>query len=194
MIRPVSIPSGNAIDVNGTDQELVERFRSGGDEDAFAALVARHVAMVRHMIRRVVLDPAAADDLTQETFVRACRKLDDFRGRGAFRGWLKRIAVNVAVDHARKRKHAPAPADFETAAPVSDGPQATLARVELRAEIDRAMASLPAEMRAAVVLVCIEGATAVEAASVLGCPIGTVYWRVHEGRRRLARALGEYLP
>ncbi len=146
-----------------------------------------------NLARAMTAADADADDLAQESFVRAWRSLGAFRFDSTFRTWLHGIAINVIRTHrgrlSRLRRLFGGPArDRETAADpldeiaVEDGIEAPLA---MRDTIDRALASLPIELREAVVLRDVQGLDYREIAEALGVPLGTVESRIFRGRQRL---------
>ncbi|MDH3729648.1 MAG: sigma-70 family RNA polymerase sigma factor [Acidimicrobiia bacterium] len=176
-----------------TDYDLVQRFL-GGDSGAFEELMAAHEDRVFGVCLRMLRDRDAALDATQETFITVLRKADRFAGRSAFSTWLYRVAMNTCYDALRRRKRKP-----ETQLPAHHDPpdraaDDQLGAVELRPDIESALSELPAEFRAAVVLVDVEGTALAEASEILGVPIGTVKSRVFRGRRLLADALGNLSP
>jgi RNA polymerase sigma-70 factor (ECF subfamily) len=172
-----------------TDAALVERYLSG-DVEAFEELMRAHEDRVFGICLRMLRDREAALDATQETFVTVFRKADRFAGRSAFGTWLYRVAVNTCYDHtrrARRNRSDPLPEGLDPADPASTD---RFTSVELRPEIEEALAALPAEFRAAVVLADVEGLPLQTVAEALGVPVGTVKSRVFRGRRLLAEALG----
>jgi RNA polymerase sigma-70 factor (ECF subfamily) len=176
------------------DRELILAVKAG-NRAAFSQLVVKYQRRVYALAISMVGDHSEADDVGQETFLRAFRSLGGFGGDSDFFTWLYRIAMNVCLDHLRKRRphisldEYPLPADLEAS---TEGDPARLAEVRLAfSRLREAMANLPDGIRAAVTLVMVEGLPAKAAAQILGCQEGTVFWRVHEGRRRLAEALGE---
>ena len=136
---------------------------------------------------QLVLDRDEADELTQEVFVSVLRNLDGFRGEAAFATWLHRIAVNTARQAARRARNRPIARNGAARDPSgeSSAPEAELIRNEQRDGVQRALAKLSLPLRSAVVLTVMQGLSAGEAAEIEGCPIGTMYWRVHEARRLL---------
>jgi RNA polymerase sigma-70 factor, ECF subfamily len=172
--------------VNRTDAELIEAHRRG-DATAVQVLVARHLARVRSLLFQLVLDRDEADELTQEVFVSVLRNLDGFRSDAAFGTWLHRIAVNAARQAARRARVrrsqiARAARDFNGETSV---PERELIRNEQRDGVQQALGKLSLPLRSAVVLTVMQGLSAGEAAEIEGCPVGTIYWRVHEARRLL---------
>ena len=190
------------------EPRLLEDARRG-DLEAFNRLVLAHQTAVYNLSLRILGDPAAASDATQETFISAFRHLRDHRG-GSLRAWLLRIATNACYDALRREKRRPAESldDFDEDDPdradawerLAD-PQAGPEREALQAELSRAIEDclrrLPMEFRVAAVLVDVEGFDYQDAAKVLGKPVGTVKSRVARARARLRDCLrrhGELLP
>lgn len=176
-----------------TDRELMEDARAGNAE-AFGLLVRRHQKRVFRLAFHFVRTAAEADDVTQETFVRAYQNLQGFDGRSEPFTWLYRIAVNLSLNAVRDRKVSKDPPPWED-------PRFEALLVEMRpAQADAAtkahqrnlaaalcdgVDSLSETLRATLILVCIDGMGHDEAGKILGCPEGTVAWRVHEARRKL---------
>lgn len=172
-----------------SDAALIERYLSG-DKEAFNELMRAHEDRVFSICLRMLRDREAALDATQETFVTVFRKVDRFAGRSAFSTWLYRVAVNTCYDTARRMQRRRADALPESMDPVDPTALDPLLAAELRPEIERALADLPAEFRAAAILVDVEGLSLETAGEALGIPVGTVKSRLFRGRRLLARALG----
>lgn len=172
-----------------TDGRLAELVASG-DREAFTELMKRHENMVFAVCLRMLADRDQALDAAQEVFVTLFRKAGKFRGESAFSTWLYRIAVNTCLDMLRKAKRRPAdplPERFDLPDEASDD---GFRSVELRPDIEAALASIPAEFRAAVVLADAHGLSLAEVGDILGVPVGTVKSRVFRGRRLLADQLG----
>jgi len=172
---------------------LVARARRG-DVAAFEALVRRYEARVRSIAYRVTGSDADADDVAQEAFVKAFRGLAAYAGRSEFYTWLYRITINTALNLRRKGRRRQ---EGEAAPPTPDAvptPEAEVAGRRRREAIAAAVAQLSDPLRAALVLVAMEGLTYREAGEVLGVAEGTVAWRVHEARKKLKRSLGHMLP
>jgi len=172
-----------------TDAELVERYLQG-DVEAFDELMRAHEDRVFAVCLRMLRDRDAALDATQETFITVFRKADRFAGRSAFSTWLYRVAVNTCYDQARRRRRHEAAALPESNDPVDVGADDGFRSAEVRSEIETALAALPDEFRAAVVLSDVEGLALQAVADILEVPVGTVKSRVFRGRRLLAEALG----
>lgn len=171
------------------DQALVARAVLGNDRRAFEQLVRRHQGMVRAQLRRLLRgDHAAADDLAQETFVLAWRKLDRFRGEARFSTWLYRIAYSCFLQAIRK---APVPVNDADARELASLP-APVAAVDLKMDLDRAMQHLSAAEQA-VLLHCVQlGLSHAEAAYVLAMPLGTVKTHATRGKAKLKALLADW--
>ena len=171
------------------DDVLVRRYLAG-DPQAFASLMEAHEQRVFAVSLRIMRNREEALDATQETFITVLRKAASFEGRAAFSTWLYRIAVNTCYDHLRKKKRrrtSPLPANYEPADRSING---QLEAAELRPDIEEALANLPDEFRAAVILADLEGLPLRGVAEILDVPIGTVKSRLFRGRRLLAAQLG----
>ncbi len=174
------------------DRSLVA-LSAAGDADAFAALVSRYQASIVNLARAMTADDGEADDLAQETFIRAYKAIGRFRGESTFRTWLHRVAVNVVQSHLKKRARrrrwfGPSLDDHDAAGQESPAlaTPATLEDDAARRElIDRALATLPADMRMAVTLRDVQGFDYAEIAAMLDIPIGTVESRIFRARQRL---------
>ena len=158
-----------------------------GSREAFDELVRRHQAAIVNLVRALTSGRDDAEDLAQEVFVRAWKSLRTFRGESTFRTWLHRVAINVV--RTNQAKHGKELRLFrqrleQDPEPVAPG-QPLDARLARRQLIDRALASLPEELRSAVTLRDIQGLDYQEIADVLGIPIGTVESRIFRGRQRL---------
>ena len=175
------------------DRALVDRARRG-DIGAFETLVRTHQHRAVNFARALMSDAADAEDVAQDAFLRAYRGLRSFRGTSSFKTWLYQIVTNTARTHlARRRNRGDRGGGDTTAASEATREPAAPDDVErdaiARDEIDRALATLPAEQREAVVLRDVEGLEYAEIAAALGVPIGTVESRLFRGRARLRSAL-----
>lgn len=171
------------------DRELMARV-AGGDRSAFTTLMRRHEDLVFAVCLRVLGDREAALDVTQDVFLTVFRKADRYRGDAAVTTWLYRVAMNACYDHLRKRRRRPAEPLPEHHDPADATADAAFTSVELRPSVEAALAGIPADFRAAVVLSDIHGLGIAEIAGILGVAEGTVKSRVFRGRRLLAGALG----
>ena len=162
-----------------TDAELLAA-HVAGDPNAFGELVARHRDRLWAVALRTTGDPEEAQDAVQDALISAFRRADSFRGEAQVTTWLHRIVVNACLDRMRRRQVRPTvPLPEEDGEP--SGNRAALADPtdhldarETAIEIQRALAELPADQRAAIVLVDIEGYPVEQAAEILDCPVGTV--------------------
>lgn len=164
-----------------------------GDPDAFNLLVARHRDRLWAVALRTTGDPEDAADGLQEALLSAFRNAGSFRGDAAVTTWLHRVVVNACLDRLRRkaaRPSVPLPDhDGDSGHRVVADPRDSLSQREWRIEIEKALAELPIDQRAAVVLVDIEGYSIDEASQILGCPNGTVKSRCARGRAKLATRL-----
>jgi RNA polymerase sigma factor (sigma-70 family) len=173
-----------------TDGELLRRFASGRDGEAFAALVRRHGGMVYSACRRVLGPSADADDAFQATFLVLARRAGGLRWRASAAGWLYAVAMRLA----RKAKIATArrqERERQAVPPPAADPLAALTLRDTQAVLDEELGRLPARLRDPLVLCCLEGRTRDEAARQLGWPLGTLKRRLEQARgllrARLAR-------
>ncbi len=170
------------------DTELVEKSKRG-DLDSFNQLVERYQRMAYNLALRMLADPAAAEDATQDALFSAWKNIKGLRG-GNFRAWLLRITANACRDQLRRLKRRPViPLEslpFEPPAPpTSESPEDYVLRREVQAQIQEGLASLPSEQRLAVILCDIQGLSYEEIASVMKCSVGTVKSRISRGRGQL---------
>jgi RNA polymerase sigma-70 factor (ECF subfamily) len=174
--------------VSFSDAELIARAISLEDQNAFGELVRRYQSPMRGFLTRMTRgDSHLADDLAQETFLKAWQKLKTFRGEARFSTWLFGIAFNEFRGEARRRKEF---ALEDTAEVPEELSQPTAAGASnLRLDLTEALKMLNSNERAAVVLCCQNGLSHDEAAQVLECPLGTVKTNVLRGREKLRRAL-----
>jgi RNA polymerase sigma-70 factor (ECF subfamily) len=180
-----------------TDAQLVASALAGSQE-AFRDLVLRFERPVYSLIVRMINDPATAEDLAQEVFVKAYRSLRTYDASRKLSSWLFKIAHNTTIDHLRR--HTPdtvsleAPPDEEgrggLAAVLSaesvENPAAAAERRDMARSLERAISRLRSEYREAVVLFYVEGASYQEICDVTGLPLGTVKTNLHRARKELA--------
>jgi RNA polymerase sigma-70 factor (ECF subfamily) len=184
-------PSKLSGDVKAADLELAQRCRQG-DAAAFEELYRAHAGRLYSLILRMVGAAQDADDLLQEVFLTAHRKLGSFRGESTLGTWLYRLAVNQCLDFLRGRQNRMARAtdslDEEGAPePAVAGPAVPSAVTRL--DLERAIASLPPGCRTAFVLHDVEGLEHREIAQMLGVSEGTSKSQVHKARMKLRAAL-----
>lgn len=175
------------------DQELLAR-HVAGDPDAFGELVRRHRDRLWAVALRTLGDREEAADAVQDALVSAFRAAHTFRGQSAVTTWLHRITVNACLDRARKaasRKTAPVDDTerLEQLLEPHESAEAPAERQDLHRELLAALATLPVEQRAALVLVDMQGYPVAEAAKALDVPVGTVKSRCARGRARLVPML-----
>src|SRR5688572_12377437 len=181
-----------------TDEELVARSRNG-DVDSFNQLVLRWERPIYALAYRVIGRDEDAKDVCQETFLRAFRALPGFKGQAKFSSWIYRIALNLCRDWIRRKRRAPVmqmPEGLDPAEMASErGPVETIeslvARRELSAVIEEAMALLPEEQRTAIILKEYHGMTFQEIADLQQCPLSTVKTRLYQGLAVLRRLLDQ---
>ncbi|MES2070797.1 MAG: RNA polymerase sigma factor RpoE [Pseudomonadota bacterium] len=181
------------------DQQLVERVQRG-DKKAFELLVSKYQRKLMRLVSRLVHDQAEAEDVVQESFIKAYRALANFRGESAFYTWLYRIGVNTAKNYlVTQGRRAPTStdADIEEAETFVDAdglrdintPESLLASKQIAETVNAAMSALPEELRNAITLREIEGLSYDEIAAVMLCPIGTVRSRIFRAREAIAEKL-----
>ena len=181
------------------DQLLVERVQAG-DKRAFDVLVSKYQRRLMRLVSRLVHDPAEAEDVVQETFIKAYRALRHFRGDAAFYTWLYRIGINTAKNYLvtqGRRAAMSCDADVEQAESFDDGtklrdnntPESVLASKQIAVTVNAAMEVLPIELRTAIVLREIEGLSYEEISEIMACPIGTVRSRIFRAREVIAEKL-----
>jgi RNA polymerase sigma-70 factor, ECF subfamily len=169
-----------------TDAMLIARVVHDDDRHAFGELVRRHQSLVRGFLRRMLGgNSGLADDLAQETFIKAHRALRGFRGAASLSAWLCAIAANELRAEWRRRKRQAEFLDEEA----GEGIAASQADNGLRRDLVAGLAQLSEAQRAALVLCFEHGLTQEEAASVLGCPLGTLKSHVARGKARLRKWL-----
>jgi RNA polymerase sigma-70 factor (ECF subfamily) len=183
------------------DLDLVRRAQAG-DSEAFGELVARNQRAVFRAALAAVGSATEADDVAQEAFVTAYRKLSSFRGDAAFRTWLLAITWRKAIDRrkslTRWLRLTVTPADFgadtldfvEAVPSMSRSQEEDLSGAEFQRRLHRLIAALPKTLRDALLLAGSGEYTYEQIGRMLGCPLGTVKWRVSEARRLLKQKLG----
>jgi RNA polymerase sigma-70 factor (ECF subfamily) len=174
-----------------SDRELVRLVARARDGDgaAFGAVLRHYDPRLRALAFRLLGDPALTDDVLQEAYVKAYRALPRFRGEADLGTWLYRIAYNACLDELRRDRHGDLPLEAadRAAAPGADPGE----RAGEAAALSDALAALPAQDRAAVLLVDRDGLSYGRAGAVLGVPAGTVASRLNRARAALRTALEE---
>ena len=180
------------------DNALVEA-AAAGDTDAVEALLRRYQVRMFNFSRTLTGSDADAEDVAQETFVRAFRGLGRFRGESSFKNWLYRIATNVARTHLGKRtRQGPVwdrrvEADDVSERQLTDQAETAEDSVIRRDALDRALSTLSEDLRMPLVMHDVEGLEYREIAQVLNVPIGTVMSRIFRARKRLQPLLTDLL-
>lgn len=167
-------------------EALVVSLASKGDRKAFADLVRRRQSWIRHLMRRCSGDVSLADDLSQQVFMQAWRKIRHIREPDKFGAWLKRMAINEWLQHSRK-KDALLDAGGE-----DDIKAAQLDKTAIALDLDRAMAKLPGPVSLCISLSYHERMTHEEIAELTGLQLGTVKSHVRRGSKRLREMLSAY--
>lgn len=188
------------------DAYLVERALDG-DIAAFEKLVSRYQNKIMGYVGRMVNgDREEAEDVTQETFIKAYRSLESFRGQSSFSTWLYRIATNLCIDRARTRKRRPQQA-YSLDEPLDKDeekggreipderyePGKGVERDEMRAMVRETVAAMPEKMREVLIMCDLQGMPYEEISKILDVPLGTVKSRLFHARADLARRLRPYM-
>ncbi|HJX86575.1 MAG TPA: sigma-70 family RNA polymerase sigma factor [Gemmatimonadales bacterium] len=185
-----------------TDQEVVLLARSGR-EAAYRELIRRYERPVFALLFRMVRDRELAEDLSQETFIKALNAIESYRPEFKFSSWIFKIANNAAIDHLRRREldtlsldgspHAETPEAMQATAlqigARQESPLDTVEAKELGSEIEAAIGRLRPEYRSCILLRHVEGRAYEEIAEILDLPLGTVKTYIHRARNELRVAL-----
>jgi RNA polymerase sigma-70 factor (ECF subfamily) len=188
--------------VTATDQEVVVLARAG-HESAYRELIRRYERPIFSLLFRMVRDRELAEDLSQETFIKALNAIESYRPEFKFSSWIFKIANNAAIDHLRRREldtlsldgspHAQTPEAVEaTALQIGDrqeSPLDTVEAKELGGEIEVAIAQLRPEYRSCILLRHVEGRAYEEIAEIMDLPLGTVKTYIHRARNELRQSL-----
>ena len=189
-------------ETNVDEHVLIEEAKKG-DLTAFNRIVLTYQDMVFSQAYRILGTKEAAEDVTQDAFISAYRKIKSFRG-GSFRAWMLRIVTNACYDEIRKRKRRPTTAleptdayDEEIESPAwltdPDGtPEEKIEQLELSKAIDYCLQRLSVEFRSVVVLIDVQGMDYSEAASVVKVPVGTIKSRLARARRGMRHCLQHF--
>src|ERR1700732_2853432 len=184
-----------------SDLSLVRRVQ-GGDKGAFDALVRKYQHKLVKLVMRYVRNPAEAEDIAQEAFIKAYRALPQFRGDSAFYTWLYRIAINTAKNAVVSRDRSPIEYDLDRNSSDesydmqgrmkdSETPEGLVLTDEIRSTVNAAIDALPEDLRTAIVLRELEGLSYEEIAAAMDCPVGTVRSRIFRAREAIDRRLRE---
>ncbi|MBI1382304.1 MAG: sigma-70 family RNA polymerase sigma factor [Planctomycetaceae bacterium] len=189
-------------EVERTDEMLVEEARAGRAA-AFQELVERHQDRIFRLVRQYARQPAEVEDLAQDTFLKAFRRLDSFAGQASFATWLHRIAVNTCLDNLKRKSRSPVVSaedpeliESESGRPARAvvAPDARMDQEEIAAVTRRALEELPEIFRTVLVLREFEELSYQEMAETLGISIGTIESRLFRARARFRVALTELYP
>jgi len=190
------------------DESQMIGYAKEGDLDAFNRLVLAYQDVAYNVAYRMMGDPASAEDVTQEAFISAYKRLKTFRG-GSFKAWLLRIVTNASYDELRRQKRQPTTPlepvghdNEEIESPVwltdpGESPEESAERAELSDAIQRCLERLDADFRSVVVVVDMQGMDYAEAAEIIRKPLGTVKSRLARARAKMQdclRGFGELLP
>ena len=186
---------------DASDLSLVRRVQRG-DKAAFDALVLKYQHKVVKLVMRYVRNPAEAEDIAQEAFIKAYRALPQFRGDSAFYTWLYRIAINTAKNAVVSRDRSPIDYDLDPQNPDesydmhgrlkdAETPEGLVLTEEIRATVNSAIEALPEDLRTAIILRELEGLSYEEIAAAMDCPVGTVRSRIFRAREAIDRRLRE---
>ena len=196
----VASPLDDAFDTEARQDERLVQAAQRGDLPSFNALVVRHERTVYAVCFRMLREVTAAEDATQDTFIKAWSSIKSFRG-GLFRPWLLKIATNRCYDIIRARGRRPADSlDAElfeveprwtSQSSNTEDPDTFAARTELSAYLEQQLRLLPDDQRAAIILSDVHGHSYEEIAEITGVAIGTVKSRISRSRSRLRELLSE---
>lgn len=180
------------------DQLLVERVQRG-EKSAFDLLVRKYQHRILAIIGRYISDFSEAQDVAQDTFIRAYRALGNFRGDSAFYTWVYKIAINTAKNHLVASGRRPPTDDiavddamhFSADSQLKDRatPENELLRQEIERNVTAAVDELPDELRMAITLREVDGLSYEEIAETMNCPIGTVRSRIFRAREAIDRRI-----
>ena len=189
------------MSADASDLSLVRRVQRG-DKGAFDALVLKYQHKLVKLVMRYVRNPAEAEDIAQEAFIKAYRALPQFRGDSAFYTWLYRIAINTAKNAVVSRDRSPIEYDIDRhdndesydmqgRMKDSETPEGLVLTDEIRSTVNAAIDALPEDLRTAIVLRELEGLSYEEIAAAMDCPVGTVRSRIFRAREAIDRRLRE---
>ena len=182
-----------------SDLSLVRRVQRG-DKGAFDVLVLKYQHKLVKLVTRYVRNPAEAEDIAQEAFIKAYRALPQFRGESAFYTWLYRIAINTAKNAVVSRDRSPVDYDFDRDSidesydmqgrlKDSETPEGLVLTDEIRQTVNAAIEQLPEDLRTAIVLRELEGLSYEQIAAQMDCPVGTVRSRIFRAREAIDQRL-----
>ena len=181
------------------DQKLVEKSQRG-DKKAFAMLVEKYQRRLTRLLSRMVRDQSEIEDIVQDSFIKAYRAINNFRGDSAFYTWLYRIGINTAKNHLVKLGKRPKAMNdieieeienFEDAQDLRnlETPENSMASKEIIASVNQTIETLPDELKEAIQLREMDGLSYEEISDLMNCPIGTVRSRIFRAREAIAEKL-----
>src|ERR1700741_2750188 len=192
--------AGAPMSADVSDLSLVRRVQRG-DKGAFDALVLKYQHKLVKLVMRYVRNPAEAEDIAQEAFIKAYRALPQFRGDSAFYTWLYRIAINTAKNAVVSRDRSPIEYNIDRnreesyeiqgRMKASETPEPLVLTDEIRSIVNAAIDALPEDLRTAIVLRELEGLSYEEISAAMDCPVGTVRSRIFRAREAIDRRLRE---
>jgi RNA polymerase sigma-70 factor (ECF subfamily) len=183
------------------DGELLRLAREG-DATAFDTLIRRHDRFLYRVARSILLDDYEAEDVVQETFIKAFKRLVDFRGEARLSTWLTRIALNEALGRKRRRRntvelgalqHSNAQIEPSPMIASAQDPELVAAQHQIRKLLEQAIDELPDSLRTVFVMRDVEELSTAEAARLLGLGVPTTKTRLHRARRMLREILGDQI-
>jgi RNA polymerase sigma-70 factor (ECF subfamily) len=177
-----------------TDQALIERVAAQGCRDSFSTLVERHQSDLRYSLRQMTgWDEALADDLAQETFIKAFQAIAGYKSNAKFSSWLYRIAYNQMVSHYRLARNREISGIDETVAKIAERQLGgDYAEHELHQDLARAMQQLPTQQRMVIHLYLHRQLTHQEICTIMQIPLGTVKTCINRGRATLRKLLSSW--
>src|SRR4051812_32440655 len=189
------------MSVENGDLSLVRRVQAG-ERAAYDLLVLKYQHKVVKLVMRYVRNPADAEDIAQEAFIKAYRALPQFRGDSAFYTWMYRIAINTAKNSLASRDRSPIAYDLDLTDPEEshsvqtrlqdpDTPEGMALTEEIRGIVNSAIEGLPEELKTAIVLRELDGLSYEEIAAAMDCPVGTVRSRIFRAREAIDKRLRE---
>jgi RNA polymerase sigma-70 factor, ECF subfamily len=197
--KPVSPIEKKVNPERAIDQALVEKAQQG-DKQAFGILVEKYHKKLFRLLSRMVRDQSEIEDIVQDSFIKAYRAINNFRGDSAFYTWLYRIGINTAKNHLvslGKRPKAMDEVEIEDIENFEGGyemrnldtPESLLMNQEIVAAVSETIDTLPEELKEAISLREMDGLSYEEIAEIMQCPIGTVRSRIFRAREAIAEKL-----
>jgi len=181
------------------DQKLVEKSQKG-DKQAFGILVEKYQMKLHRLISRMVRDQSEIDDIVQDSFIKAYRAINNFRGDSAFYTWLYRIGINTAKNHLVSLGRRPKALDsieieeienFDDASELKnrETPETVMMSNQIAVTVNNAIDHLPNELKEAISMRELDGLSYEEISEIMGCPIGTVRSRIFRAREAISEKL-----